>query len=84
MLRGGVVGPSIKGGKMSHDDPKKLTAFEKYVLVDKGTERPNTGLYTHFMQEGTYHCKQCGATLYRSADMFDSGCGCPSFDQEIT
>jgi peptide methionine sulfoxide reductase msrA/msrB len=83
MLRGRVVGPSIKGEKMSHDDPKKLTAFEKYVLVDKGTERPNTGLYTHFKQEGTYHCKQCGATLYRSADKFDSGCGWPSFDQEI-
>jgi peptide methionine sulfoxide reductase msrA/msrB len=68
---------------MSQSDPKKQTEFEKYVLIDKGTERPNTGLYTHFKQEGTYHCKQCGVPLYRSGDKFDSGCGWPSFDQEI-
>lgn len=68
---------------MGKEDQKQLTAFEKYVLVDKGTERPNTGLYTHFKQEGAYHCKQCGTALYRSSDKFDSGCGWPSFDDEI-
>jgi peptide methionine sulfoxide reductase msrA/msrB len=68
---------------MSQGGSKKLTEFEKYVLIDKGTERPNTGLYTHFKQEGTYHCKQCGTPLYQSHDKFDSGCGWPSFDQEI-
>lgn len=69
---------------MGKDDVQKLTSFETYVLRDKGTERPNTGLYTHFKQEGTYHCKQCGAALYKSSDKFDSGCGWPSFDQEIS
>lgn len=69
---------------MGQGDTKKLTEFEKYVLIDKGTERPNTGLYTHFKQEGTYHCKQCDTALYKSSDKFDSGCGWPSFDQEIT
>lgn len=69
---------------MGKDNSKKLTAFEKYVLIDKGTERPNTGLYTHFKQAGTYHCKQCEAALYRSDDKFDSGCGWPSFDDEIS
>jgi len=69
---------------MSNPKQSKLTAFEQHVLINKGTERPNTGLYTHFKQHGTYHCKQCGTELYRSEDKFDSGCGWPSFDQDVS
>ena len=62
---------------------KKLTPEEKKVILSKATERPFTGKYDHFNEEGTYSCKQCGKLLYRSTDKFDSGSGWPSFDDEI-
>ncbi|MFN4190245.1 MAG: bifunctional methionine sulfoxide reductase B/A protein [Pseudothermotoga sp.] len=61
----------------------KLSEFEKHVIFDKGTEPPFTGEYTDFFGKGIYVCKNCGIPLYRSSDKFHSGCGWPSFDDEI-
>ena len=60
-----------------------LTPEEKHVIEDKGTERPFTGEYDKFFENGTYICRRCNTELYRSKDKFDAHCGWPAFDDEI-
>ncbi len=61
----------------------ELNEEEKRVIENKGTEMPFSGEYNDFYEDGIYRCKKCNEPLYKSTDKFKSGCGWPSFDDEI-
>ncbi|MBW3519624.1 peptide-methionine (R)-S-oxide reductase MsrB [Flavobacterium sp. NKUCC04_CG] len=62
---------------------EQLTPEEYYVLRQKGTERPFSGVYNDFYEKGIYVCAACGNKIFESDNKFDGHCGWPSFDQAV-
>jgi peptide methionine sulfoxide reductase msrA/msrB len=58
---------------------KDLSAVERHVLLEEGTERAFTGPLNDNKKQGIYTCRLCGLPLYDSSGKFDSGTGWPSF-----
>lgn len=57
----------------------KLSAEERRILLDHGTEHPFCGGLLDNKDDGSYVCKLCALPLFRSDNKFDSGTGWPSF-----
>jgi len=68
---------------MSDPYKEKLTPEQYYICRQAGTERPFSGKYNDFYEEGNYDCVACGNHLFSSQHKFKSGCGWPSFHTSI-
>jgi hypothetical protein len=59
---------------------ERLTPLQYHVTQEAGTERPFTGKYNKFYEQGTYVCVVCNQDLFSSDTKYDSGCGWPAFN----
>lgn len=62
---------------------EKLTPIQYEVTQNNATERPGTGVYDEFFEEGIYVDVVSGEPLFSSNDKYDAGCGWPSFTKPI-
>lgn len=62
---------------------KRLTEIQYKVTQEEATERPFSGEYDDFFEEGIYVDIVSGEPLFSSKDKFDAGCGWPSFSKPI-
>jgi len=62
---------------------ERLTRKQFQVCRRGGTERPSSGEYNNFYQEGVYTCSSCGQELFDSKTKYDSKTGWPSFFDAI-
>jgi len=66
--------------KRSDKEWKAALTPEQYEVMRKcGTERPFTGKYNDFWEEGVYVCAGCGTPLFLSTTKYEHGTGWPSF-----
>jgi peptide-methionine (R)-S-oxide reductase len=56
-----------------------LSADERRVLLQHGTEAPFCGAFLDNKLDGIYTCRLCGLPLFRSSAKFDSGTGYRAF-----
>jgi len=70
---------TAKGSKGNDPWKRQLTEEQYHVCRMKGTERPFSGEYVDYKEEGVYQCVCCGHDLFSSETKFNSGTGWPSF-----
>lgn len=70
---------SQKMNKSDQEWRDQLTGEQYHVTRQKGTERPFSGKYNNFKEDGLFRCVGCGQVLFDSNTKYNSGSGWPSF-----
>ena len=60
-----------------------LTAEQKLILFEEGTERAGSSELNYEKREGSFHCANCGEKLFDSKTKYESGSGWPSFYESL-
>ena len=55
-----------------------------HVMKQNGTEQAFSGEFDKHFEDGGYRCADCSKQLFESDMKYDSGCGWPSFNREIS
>ena len=64
---------------MNKEKNKNLSAEQKLILFEEGTERAGSSELNNEKREGSYHCVNCETKLFDSSTKYESGSGWPSF-----
>ena len=79
-----ALDPALDPRALTPDQWRSLLSAPEYaILRESATERPNTGRYLADPGPGSFHCAGCGHRLYGAEHKFHSGCGWPSFFQQV-
>ena len=69
----------------SEEEWKKILTEEEFLVTrKKGTEAPFSNKEFNIINGGSFNCKCCNANLFSSLAKYDSGCGWPSFYDQIS
>ena len=64
---------------------RKILTEEEYLITrKKSTEPAFSGKEFNIINEGSFVCKCCGADLFNRSAKYESGCGWPSFFEQIS
>jgi peptide-methionine (R)-S-oxide reductase len=76
--------PNVDPNDLTDAQWREVLDHEEHaILRHASTERPGTGRYLNEDTPGAYHCAGCAQKLYDAQHKFHSGCGWPSFFQEV-
>ena len=70
--------------KTDEEWKKLLTEKEYYITRKKGTEPPFSGNTFEIINGGIFKCKCCENELFNSSTKYESGCGWPSFFEQLS